>query len=174
MENINFNLKWVPLPYFQHILISLLLLSYTYYKKINEILDKYFYNNIKYNRLKDFLKIFISLLPIFVILYLDLNYNRFSMQNLGITKYISNETVNTLFNLMGGYCLIQVAAQDIGIKTGTIQSDFIKLPIIQFFLYSGVANMATQNRSLAIIASLLYFQMKYFVSDGITKDVCFD
>ena len=34
--------------------------------------------------------------------------------------------------------------------------------------------MATQNRSLAIIASLLYFQMKYFVSDGITKDVCFD
>ena len=174
MENINFNLKWVPLPYFQHILISLLLLSYTYYKKINEILDKYFYNNIKYNRLKDFLKIFISLLPIFVILYLDLNYNMFSMQNLGITKYISNETVNTLFNLMGGYCLIQVAAQDIGIKTGTIQSDFIKLPIIQFFLYSGVANMATQNRSLAIIASLLYFQMKYFVSDGITKDVCFD
>ena len=174
MENINFNLKWVPLPYFQHILISLLLLSYTYYKKINEILDKYFYNNIKYNILNDFLKIFISLLPIFVILYLDLNYNRFSMQNLGITKYISNETVNTLFNLMGGYCLIQVAAQDIGIKTGTIQSDFIKLPIIQFFLYSGVANMATQNRSLAIIASLLYFQMKYFVSDGITKDVCFD
>jgi len=174
MENINFNLKWVPLPYFQHILIGLLLLSYTYYKTINEILDKYIYNNIKYNRLKDFLKIFISLLPIFIILYLDLNYNRFSMHNLGITKYISNETVDTLFNLMGGYCLIQVAAQDIGIKTGTIQSDFIKLPIIQFFLYSGVANMATQNRSLAIIASLLYFQMKYFVSDGITKDVCFD
>jgi hypothetical protein len=160
MENINFNLKLVPLPYFQHILIGLLLLSYTYYKTINEILDKYIYNNIKYNRLKNFLKIFISLLPIFIILYLDLNYNRFSMQNLGITKYISNETVDTLFNLMGGYCLIQVAAQDIGIKTGTIQSDFIKLPIIQFFLYSGVANMATQNRSLAIIASLLYFQMK--------------
>ena len=53
----------------------------------------------------------------------------------------------------------------IGIKTGTI---------IQFFLYSGVANMATQNRSLAIISSLLYFQMKYFVSSGITKDVCFE
>ena len=95
MQNTNYNIGWVPFPYFQHILISLLLLSYTYYKKINEILDKYFYNNIKYNRLKDFLKIFILLLPIFVILYLDLNYNRFSMQNLGITKYISNNSKYT-------------------------------------------------------------------------------
>jgi hypothetical protein len=174
MQNINPYIGWVPFPYFQYILISLLLLSYTYYKKINEILDKYFYNNIKYNKLKDFIKLFISLIPIVIILYLDLNYNSFSMESLGITKYISNEMINIFFNLMGGYCLIQVAAQDIGIKTGTIQSDFIKLPIIQFFLYSGVANMATQNRSLAIIASLLYFQMKYFVSSGITKDVCFD
>jgi hypothetical protein len=170
----NSNIGWVPFPYFQYILISLLLLSYTYYKKVNKTFDKYIYNKIENKRLKDFIKLLISLTPIIVILYLDLNYSSFSMRSLGITDYISDEIINIIFNLMGGYCLIQVAAQDIGIKTGTIQSEFIKLPILQFCLYTGVAHMATQNRSLAMIASLLYFQMKYFVSDGITKDVCFE
>jgi hypothetical protein len=76
--------------------------------------------------------------------------------------------------VIGGYCLIQVAAQDIGIKTGTIQSDFVKQPLFQFFMYSGVAYALTQDRSMAIIASLLYFQMKFVISKGITKDVCFE
>ena len=170
MQNTNINIGWVPFPYFQHILIVLLLFSYSYYKKINNTLDKYIYNNIKYKRLKDFIKLCISLIPIFIILYLDLNYNSFSMQSVGITKYISDEMVNVCFNLMGGYCLVQVAAQDIGINTGIIQSEFVQNPILQFCLYTGVANMATQNRSLAIVASLIYFQLKYFVSDGITKE----
>jgi hypothetical protein len=170
MQNTNLNIGWVPFPYFQHILIVLLLLSYSYYKKINNTLDKYIYNNIKYKTLKYFIKLCISLIPIFIILYLDLNYNSFSMQSIGITKYISDEMINICFNLMGGYCLVQVAAQDIGIKTGIIQSEFFQKPILQVCLYTGVANMATQNRSLAIIASLIYFQMKYFVSDGMTKE----
>jgi hypothetical protein len=41
-------------------------------------------------------------------------------------------------------------------------------------MYSGVAYALTQDRSMAIIASLLYFQMKFIISRGITKDVCFE
>jgi hypothetical protein len=174
MQNLNPYIGWVPFPYFQHVLIVLLLLSYSNYKKVNEILDKNVYDKIKNKRLKDFTEILIPLLPIIIIFYLDITYSSFSMISLGVTNYISNKTLNSFLKVIGGYCLIQVAAQDIGMKTGTIQSDFVKQPIFQFLMYSGVAYALTQDRSMAIIASLLYFQMKFFISRGITKDVCFD
>jgi hypothetical protein len=174
MQNLNPYIGWVPFPYFQHVLIILLLISYSNYKKINETLDKNVYDKIKNERLKKFIEIFIPLIPIIVIFYLDITYSSFSMISLGVTNYISNKTLNSFLKVMGGYCLIQVAAQDIGIKTGTIQSDFAKQPILQFLMYVGVAYALTQDRSMAIIACLLYFQMKFFISRGITKDVCFD
>jgi len=174
MQNLNPYIGWVPFPYFQHVLIILLLISYSNYKKINETLDKNVYDKIKNERLKNFIEIFIPLIPIIVIFYLDITYSSFSMISLGVTNYISNKTLNSFLKVMGGYCLIQVAAQDIGIKTGTIQSDFAKQPILQFLMYVGVAYALTQDRSMAIIACLLYFQMKFFISRGITKDVCFD
>lgn len=174
MQNLNPYIGWAPFPYFQHVLIVLLLLSYSNYKKVNDTLDKNVYDKIKNKRLKDFTELFISLLPIIIIFYLDITYSSFSMISLGVTNYISNKTLNSFLKVMGGYCLIQVAAQDIGIKTGTIQSDFAKQPILQFLMYVGVAYALTQDRSMAIIACLLYFQMKFFISRGITKDVCFD
>jgi len=174
MQTLNPYIGWVPFPYFQHVLIVLLLLSYSNYKKVNETLDKNVYDKIKNKRLKDFIEILIPLLPIIIIFYLDITYSSFSMISLGVTNYISNKTLNSFLKVIGGYCLIQVAAQDIGMKTGTIQSDFVKQPALQFLMYVGVAYALTQDRSMAIIASLLYFQMKFFISRGVTKDVCFD
>jgi hypothetical protein len=174
MQTLNPYIGWVPFPYFQHVLIVLLLLSYSNYKKVNETLDKNVYDKIKNKRLKDFTEILIPLLPIIIIFYLDITYSSFSMISLGVTNYISNKTLNSFLKVIGGYCLIQVAAQDIGMKTGTIQSDFVKQPALQFLMYVGVAYALTQDRSMAIIATLLYFQMKFFISRGITKDVCFD
>jgi len=174
MQTLNPYIGWVPFPYFQHVLIVLLLLSYSNYKKVNETLDKNVYDKIKNKRLKDFIEILIPLLPIIIIFYLDITYSSFSMISLGVTNYISNKTLNSFLKVIGGYCLIQVAAQDIGMKTGTIQSDFVKQPTLQFLMYVGVAYALTQDRSMAIIASLLYFQMKLFISRGVTKDVCFD
>lgn len=174
MQNLNPYIGWVPFPYFQHVLIVLLLLSYSNYKKVNDTLDKNVYDKIKNKRLKDFTEILIPLLPIIIIFYLDITYSSFSMISLGVTNYISNKTLNSFLKVIGGYCLIQVAAQDIGMKTGTIQSDFVKQPALQFLMYVGVAYALTQDRSMAIIATLLYFQMKFFISRGVTKDVCFD
>jgi hypothetical protein len=164
MQNINPYIGWVPFPYFQHVLIVLLLLSYKISDNINETLNKYFYSKIKDNRLKDFTKLVIALIPIIIILYLDLNYSSFSMISLGVTKYISNETINTILKLIGSYYLILVSTRDIGFKNEILKSDFMKIPILQFFVYIGVAYMSTDDRSLSIIAALTYFQMKYFVT----------
>jgi hypothetical protein len=174
MQEVIPNYGWVPFQYFQHVLIILLLYCYGNYKKVNEKLDKEIYSKIKNKQMNYLSKIIIPLIPVFIILYLDLTYSSFSMSNLGITSYISNEKFNSLLKLIGGYCIIQVAAQDVGVKTGSTQADFVKLPIFQFFMYMGVAFSLTQNRSMAIIAALLYFQMRFFVSAGITKDVCFE
>ena len=168
------NYGWVPFPYFQHVMIILLLICYSNYEIINEKSNKYIYSKIKNEKLKKYLKTIISLIPVIIILFLDIKYSSFSMKNLGVTKLVPNETLNNLLKLLGGYCLIQVAAQDIGIKTGQVQAEFFKSTHVQFFLYTGVAYSLTQNRSMALIASLLYFQMKYFVSENITKDVCFE
>jgi hypothetical protein len=174
MQEVIPNYGWVPFLYFQHVSIILLLYCYSNYKKVNEKLDKGIYSKIKNEQMNYLSKIIIPLIPIFIILYLDLTYSSFSMSNLGITSYISNEKINSLLKLVGGYCIIQVAAQDVGVKTGAVQADFVKLPMLQFFMYMGVAFSLTQNRSMAIIAALLYFQMRFFVSGGITKDVCFE
>jgi hypothetical protein len=96
------------------------------------------------------------------------------MKHLGVTKYITNDTLNSILRLFGAYGLIQVAAQDFGQKTGQIQGEFFKIPLLQFFIYTGVSFSLTQNRSMAMTGALLYFQMKYFVSDNITKPVCFE
>ena len=66
MQNLNPYIGWVPFPYFQHVLIILLLISYSNYKKINETLDKNVYDKIKNERLKNFIEIFIPLIPIIV------------------------------------------------------------------------------------------------------------
>jgi hypothetical protein len=43
-------------------------------------------------------KISIALIPIIIILYLDIKYSSFSMNNLGVTKLISNDNINTFLN----------------------------------------------------------------------------
>jgi len=169
---------WVPFPYFQHVFIGLLILSFYNWEKINKNLDEKIYKPIQ-NKFKNetvtlSTKIFIALIPIMIILYLDIKYSSFSMNNLGVTNYIPSDIINTLLKLIGGYCIIQVAAQDVGVKTGGIQADFVKLPFLQFLMYAGVAFALTQNRSMALIATLTYFQLKFFGSSGKTKDVCFE
>jgi hypothetical protein len=168
---------WVPFNYFQHILIIILILCSYNYKKINKVLNNFIYDplekKLKTNTISRTIKIFIAIIPIIIILYLDIKYSSFSMKNLGINDYISNDILNTLLRLFGGYCIIQVAAQDLGVKTGTVQSDFIKLSFMQVILYVGCAYAITQDRSEAFLAALIYFQLKYFGSNA-TKDVCFD
>ena len=173
------NYGWVPFPYFQHVLIIILILSFYNYKNINDKLNKFIYNPIQQKNkdvpiITQTIKISLALIPIIIILYLDIRYSSFSMKNLGVTNIIQSDILDTFLRLFGAYCIIQVAAQDVGLKTGGDQADFVKSPIVQFFMYAGASYSITQNRSVAFIASLLYFQLKFFGSEGKTKDVCFE
>jgi hypothetical protein len=171
------NYGYVPFKYFQHLYLILILLSFIFkdflyenlYKKIYDKLD----SSIENNNVRSFIKSFIALFTILPILYYDLVYKSFSIQNLGIKGIKNNRYINTTLRMFGSYVIIQVAAQDLGVKTGTVQSDFIKLSFMQVILYVGCAYAITQDRSEAFLAALLYFQLKYFGSN-VTKDVCFD
>ena len=107
-------------------------------------------------------------------MYYDLNYSTFSFNNLKINKYISNKTINYILRVLGAYGIIQVLAQDIGIKTGILQRQIMQYKIIQFLLYIGTAYAITNNRSEAIVGGALYFILKYSVSNGKTSTVCFE
>ncbi len=171
------NFGYVPCKYFQYIYLIFVLSSFIYKDFLYENVYKKIYNkidlHIENNNVRAFIKSFIALLPILPIIYYDFIYKSFSIQNLGIKSIKNNRYINTMLRLFGSYVIIQVAAQDLGVKTGTVQSDFIKLSFMQAILYVGCAFAITQDRSEAFLAALIYFQLKYFGSN-ITKDVCFD
>lgn len=127
-----------------------------------------------YKDIKILLKLFIILIPLMIIAYYDMTYSSFSMRNLGITKYIKNRELNTFLRIFGSYGIIQVLAQDVGIKTGKNQRDIIQKPLFQFVLYLCTAYAITDNRSEAIMGSILYFMLKGIYSEGKTSNVCFE
>ena len=94
-------------------------------------------------------------------MYYDMRYSSFSFKNLGISKYIPNEYLNYVLRVLGALGIIQVLAQDIGLKTGVVQRNFVQSPFMQFLLYVGTAFAITNNRSEAIIGATLYFTLKY-------------
>ena len=171
------NYGYIPFKYFQYVYLIFILLSFIFkdflyenvYQKIYDKIDSVIENN----NVRSFIKSFFALLTILPLIYYDFFYRSFSIQNLGIKSVKKNRYINTMLRIFGSYVIIQVAAQELGVKTGTVQSDFIKLSFMQAILYVGCAYAITQDRSEAFLAALIYFQLKYFGSN-VTKDVCFD
>ena len=171
------NYGYVPFNGFQFMMISIIILSFIFRKFIINVLEKHVYSKIdkyvKNNHIRTLIKALIAISPTLVIFWYDLQFHSFSMKNLHVTKYIPSEQINNILRLLGAYVIIQVAAQDLGIKTGDVQSDTTKIPLLEFFLYAGAAYALTQDRSQALLAGIMYFQLKFFASSK-TKDVCFE
>lgn len=84
---------------------------------------------------------------------------------------------HAIYNIFAGYGIIQVLAQDLGIKTGKKQRDLIQNSIvIQFLLFFSVAVsiMPDNNELEALLGVSLYFFLKYYYSEGETSRVCFE
>ena len=80
----------------------------------------------------------------------------------------------TIFSLLASYGIVQVLAQDLGIKTGKKQRDLVQKQPIQFLiLYSG-AFVVCDDYKLALIATLLYYFLKNIYSKGETSPICFE
>ncbi len=83
-------------------------------------------------------------------------------------------TIENIVKVLGAYGIVQVLAQDLGIKTGKKQRDLVQSPIIQMaLLYTG-AKLVTENHTLALLTVILYYVLKYVYSHGETSEVCFE
>ena len=87
---------------------------------------------------------------------------------------MSEEKLGNLLNLISTYSIVQVLAQDLGIKTGKKQRDLVqKLPVQIALLYSG-AYTVTEDINLSLITTGIYLFLKYVYSEGKTSNVCFE
>jgi hypothetical protein len=93
---------------------------------------------------------------------------------MGITKVIPERLYNYILRIAGAYGLIQVLAQDLGIKTGLNQRNFIQLPIVQFMVLFGSAYSFTGFRGEAMFGTLIYLLLKYNSSFNKLSGVCFE
>lgn len=85
-----------------------------------------------------------------------------------------NKNIDKVLVVLASYGIVQVLAQDLGIKTGEKQRDLVHSQPIQFFiLYSG-AYFVTHDYILALVAVSLYYFLKYVYSGGKTSQVCFE
>ena len=85
-----------------------------------------------------------------------------------------NKNFNKIFAIMASYGIVQVLAQDLGIKTGKKQRDLVQAQPLQFFiLYSG-AFFVSSDHTVAVITTALYYFLKYIYSGGETSQVCFE
>ena len=83
-------------------------------------------------------------------------------------------TSNRVLNIIAAYGIVQVLAQDLGIKTGKKQRDFIQNKFVQIIVLYAGAFVVTDNYRDASIATFIYYFLKYGYSNNETSSVCFE
>lgn len=136
-----------------------------FHKPINKKAEEYKINKYVYY--------YIISIPLFMMTYLDVMYDAYSLRNIGVPeKY--NARINYMLNLFGSYGMIQILAQDSGLKTGEVQRDTVQKSLLFTLIALGMAFSVTNNRSQSFIAVLYYFHLKYVISNNKTSPVCFE
>lgn len=87
---------------------------------------------------------------------------------------VPDYALNYVLRVAGGYGIVQVLAQDLGIQTGVNQRNLVQHPIVQFIMLWGGAYAVTSHRSEGMVSALLYFVLKLNVSGNLTSNVCFE
>ena len=98
----------------------------------------------------------------------------FGMMALGDKMRIANTNLHRVLMVCAAYGIIQVLAQDLGIKTGKKQRDLVQTIPVQMIVFYSAAYFVTDNYFLAFIAMSMYFFLKYVYSEGETSTVCFE
>ena len=80
----------------------------------------------------------------------------------------------SIVKIISAYGIIQVLAQDLGIKTGKKQRDLAQKIPVQIIYFFSAAYTITNEVYLSIITVAIYFYLKYIYSDGKTSKVCFE
>lgn len=165
------NYGYVPFPYFQFVMYGAQFLLINYHKEVNRFLND---NVDEHNsKVRKILKKAILTIPLLTIAYYDIRYGSFSFKNMGVpVEY--NRAINQVLFVLGSYGVIQVLAQDSGIRTGIVQRDTVQTRTWFAFMAVGMAYSLTSNRSQSVLAMMLYFHLRYVISDNVTSEVCFE
>ena len=146
------------------------------------VFPKLMYNMFHLKNVPSALQSIIYLLPIYVVIYYDIKFNTFSLKNMfkkmfNIPYEFTDKhktSINFMLRVIGAYGIIQVLAQDFGIKTGRKQGELMRNNFVQWILFFGTAFSILGNRSEAMIAATVYFILKHSYSVGETSPVCFE
>ncbi len=99
-------------------------------------------------------------------------------QGFGILNFLKskelNDTQKNLVLVLAAYGIIQVLAQDLGIKTGKKQRDLVQKLPVQIALFFSAAYIVTGTIMLSVITLFIYYGLKYYYSKGETSKVCFE
>lgn len=181
----------VILPYIQLFLIIFIFFSVINHKYVNDLLHKFIGKRDvkgeeivveKIDGLDTVLKehgaeIGLFLVPLIILIYSDMKYPMFPLKKLKLDGVINKNNIDKIhyvLRVLGAYGIIQILAQDMGLKTGYVQRELVQSKIIQFFLFSGTAFALTNDISQAFMGTTLYFILKYSVSNNHTSTVCFE
>lgn len=160
----------LKITYIESILFSIVILTIINHKKINKKID----DNVKNNN--NLTKYIIYFMPILIFIYLEVQPEKFQEDEL-ISLLFSesqNDQLIYILEIIGAYGIIQVLSQDLGIKTGINQRDFIQHPVSQFIILYAGAYLIGRKLNQALIATLIFFVFKYNISNNITSNVCFE
>lgn len=159
----------MKIPIVQISLIVLQMIIMSRHKEIHEAWEK----RVGTKWHDKMLKYIVFSIPMFIIVWMDVMYSSFSFRKLGVPPSW-NGSIDQLLFLFGAYGMIQVLAQDSGMKTGVMQRDTVQNHIVFTVVSIGLSFGITNNHSLSLLATLLYFHMKYAISNNITSPVCFE
>ena len=81
---------------------------------------------------------------------------------------------NRFLNIIGAYGIVQVLAQDLGIKTGKKQRDLVQNKFVQIIILYAGAYIVTNKYRDAAIATFIYFFLIHGYSNNETSAVCFE
>lgn len=85
-----------------------------------------------------------------------------------------NLSLEDILKVGAAYSMMQVLAQDLGIKTGKKQRDLVQSKPVQIFLMYSSAYAVTLDHKTAMITTVAYYFLKYVYSDAETSPVCFE
>jgi len=157
--------RWDHSAWAAAILVVLIALSLHYAPAYRNVVDQY----VGISRETGNASSLIYLLPLVLLIAYDAAHNP-------LHRFFPfpDRWANYVLRVAGGYGIVQVLAQDLGLKTGAFQRDVVQAEGVQFLLLWGGAFAVTGHRSEGLVAALLYFVLKHHVSAGETSAVCFE
>ena len=115
------------------------------------------------------------MIPVIILMYFDYTLTGDNWEKeTGILNIIPERLYNYILRIAGAYGLIQVLAQDLGVKTGLNQRNFVQNPLILFLILFGSAYSFTGFRGEAMFGTLIYLLLKLNSSFNILSGVCFE